>query len=138
VHIEVVQAIGADQRNVRVELVNAGGLAKAVKFAVLVGNQLATGHPAPIPTFKPGESRIIETGIIPSPDAKRVGSSLTTTLATRGATCPTSTLRRRACNRVKELSAQHLSDTALLLQLAPGFDLRSTHLVSYDSTERNI
>jgi hypothetical protein len=138
VHIEVVQAIGANQRNVRVELVNAGGLAKAVKFAVLVDNQLATGHPPPIPTFKPGESRIIETGITPSLDAKRVAFvSYYDAGNTRFYVSYLDPAKKRVY-RVKDLSAQRLSDNALLLQLAPGFDLGSTRLVTYDTTERNV
>ena len=61
-----MQTIGRNISAIRVQIVNSGGLAKRVRFAVVQDNQVAYGHPHPTPTFQPGESRIIETALTPA------------------------------------------------------------------------
>ena len=60
--LEVAEDLISKQISVHIH--NHGGAALRVRFAVVVGNQLAYGHPAPTSTFQAGEGRVIETPIV--------------------------------------------------------------------------
>ena len=138
-HIEVVGTMGGGATGIRIHIVNAGGIAKLVKFAVLVGNQLATGHPPPVTMFRPGESRILETKIAHTPNTA-VTAAFVTGYNARGDrfyVCFVDPKMNRTY-KLKDLAQQPMSDDTLMQELVPAFNINAVTLVGYETTERNL
>lgn len=133
-HMEVIETLGQGTRGIRIQIVNSGGLAKRVRFAVVQGNQLAYGHPPPTPTFRPGESRIIESALTPSAEKEVV--AYVACFDARGKWFyfwPR--IGDRRAYRVADLGSA-FNDDALMRELIPDFNIAAMTMVTYETVER--
>ena len=127
-----------DSNRVRVHLTNAGaGIARGVEFAVAAPatGQMSYGPPHPAPLFKPGESRIIETGISGDRDTELIGfvQCYDITGTDVLAWWPNGSHRKYRIGRDPS-SAQ-----SLMQVVAPGFDVKQMgHMRRYATVERSL
>jgi hypothetical protein len=134
-HLELVEAIDAHGRGfLRMQLINAGGLAKQVDFSIADGTQFITGTPGPTPTFRAGESRTIDTGIVPTSGVKPVGYVNCYDAQGNFYIWMTDGTKRKYSKQ--EIESNPIAPSALMRQLIPSFDIRAMTLMVYQTTER--
>jgi hypothetical protein len=135
-HLEVMEAIGPTGSVIQIQIINSGGLAKLVRFGVVQGREFAFGHPPPSPTFRSGESRILETALTPV-TPKTVAAYVACFDAERERFYFWPHGGRRQVFRVADLERDFTNDS-LMRQLQPDFDIQRAKMVLYKTIERSL
>jgi hypothetical protein len=135
-HMELVEAVGQQGRSfLRIQLINAGGLARYVSFSLADGTQFATGTPPPTPTFRAGESRTIDTGIVPTSGVKPAG--FVVCYDARGGFYVWMTDGTKRTYTKDDIERNPVQNQDLMRELVPSFDIDAVTFKSYETTERS-
>jgi hypothetical protein len=137
VHLEPQRELGTDQ--IMLHIASNGGLAKRVRFIVVAGSNAVFGYPAPIPTFRAAESRVIETALEAPEDTKLKGFiACYDATGARYYVWPMEGKPRVYRMRGWRRHRGTFSDDTLMKKFYPGFDITTMTLLLFKTIERSL
>jgi hypothetical protein len=136
-HMDVQQSLDTDK--IQVHIIANGGPAKLVRFLVAEGQHAVFGYPAPTPTFRAGESRLIDTPLVGTDDKRAMGYIgcydmtgahfyVWSQGGDRRVYRMTGLLRHR----------ERFSDDTLMKRFYPGFDINAVQLMRYETVDQSF
>jgi hypothetical protein len=137
-HLEVIEAfLGDGTRELEFHIVSAGGLAKRVRFVVVQGERMATGYAPPVSTFRPGESRLFKTNLLPLQENAPGLVACWNASFTRFYVWPSSGGRRIYRKKTWTRRARKFDVKTLMAEFYPAFGWDPNNATAYELVERN-
>jgi hypothetical protein len=136
-HLEVQQSL--DTGKIRLHIIANGGPAKVVQFVVVEGQQAVIGHPAPTPTFRAGESRIIDTPLQGVEDKRGTGFIACYDMTgARFYVWPMQGENRSYRMKGVFRHRKPFSNDTLMKEFYPSFDINKVELMRYETVEQTF
>jgi hypothetical protein len=136
-HLEVQQGLGTNA--IKLHITNNGGAAKRVRFLVVEGHQMAYGTPQPSSTFRPGESRLIETNLQASGQKTPKGFIEAYNMAgSRFFVSPFTGDERIYRMKGWRRTRKDFSDSSIMRELYPEFDYDAMIVTRYETVEQHF
>ena len=133
-HMELLEALDNGRSFLRIQLINAGGIARHISFSLVDGTQCVTGTPSPTPTFRAGESRTIDTALVPTSGVKPKGYVVC--YDARGSFYIWMTDGTTRTYTKEQIESNPVRNQDLMRELVPSFDINAVTLLRYETIER--